>query len=47
MWGMNLFMVVSFGKVFRMCFIRRCDEKLLFHVRKYKQRFRVQLIVLD
>jgi phosphatidylserine decarboxylase len=50
---MDPFVVVSFGKkVFRTRVIRHSlnpvwDEKLLFHVRKYEQSYRVQLTVLD
>lgn len=52
-WDMDPFVVISFGKkVFRTRVIRHSlnpnwDEKLLFHVRRYENTFRVQLTVLD
>lgn len=52
-WDMDPFVVVSFGKkVFRTRVIRHSlnpnwDEKLLFHVRRFENKFRVQLTVLD
>jgi phosphatidylserine decarboxylase len=50
---MDPFVVISFGKkVFRTRVIRHSrnpvwDEKLLFHVRKYKTSYKVLLTVLD
>ncbi len=52
-WDMDPFVVLSFGKkVFRTRVIRQsrspvCDEKMLFHVRRYETAFRIQLTVLD
>ncbi|PPQ82724.1 hypothetical protein CVT25_009350 [Psilocybe cyanescens] len=52
-WDMDPFVVISFGKkVFRTRVIRHLrnpvwDEKLLFHVHRYKTSFKVQLSVLD
>lgn len=50
---MDPFVVVSFGKkVFRTRVIRHSlnpvwDEKLIFHVRRYESKFKIQFSVLD
>ena len=50
---MDPFVVISFGKkVFRTRVIRHSlnpvwDEKLIFHVRRYEDNYKVQLSVLD
>ena len=50
---MDPFVVISFGKkVFRTRVIRHSlnptwDEKLIFHVRRYESKFKIQFAVLD
>jgi len=52
-WDMDPCVVISFGKkVFRTRVIRHSlnpawDEKLIFHVRRYESKFRIQFSVLD